>query len=271
MTPRSSAPSRLRMVRLQAVRLESETVKVLTFRDELCAEAKPGQFVMVWSPGAEEIPMSLTLMNRKMRTASIAVKIVGETTRAIHQLKEGEVMGVRGPYGNGFTLEWGAALLVGGGVGLSPLLPLAEKLAERDTAVTVVAGAKTKSELLFLRRFRRVGEVVATTEDGTYGLKGCATHALEALLKRRRRFKTVYTCGPEPLLKAVMETATRYKIPVQVSLERYMKCGIGICGSCVIGKYRVCRDGPVFSDKTLTRIGEFGLWKRDAAGRAIPV
>ncbi len=266
-----SALNRLRMVRLRAFRRESETVKVFTFKDQLCADARPGQFIMVWVPGAEEVPMSLTLMDSGEGVASIAVKRVGETTAALHQLEKGAVIGVRGPYGNGFTANRGAALIVGGGVGLSPLLPLAESLAEEGNPVTVVAGAKTKDELLFLRRFRRAGDVITTTEDGTYGLRGLATQALIGLLEEHRNFKNVYACGPEPLLKEVVKAAVRCRIPTQVSLERYMKCGLGICGSCLIAKYRVCRDGPVFSDGILRRVEEFGLLRRDAAGRAIPI
>jgi dihydroorotate dehydrogenase electron transfer subunit len=271
MNPQNSAINRLRMVRLQAIRRESETVKVFTFKDELCANARPGQFIMAWAPGAEEVPMSLTLMDGEEGTASIAVKRVGETTESLHQLARGAVVGVRGPYGNGFTVNRGAALIVGGGVGLSPLLPLAESLAKGGVPVTVVAGAKTKSELLFLRMFKRACDVIAVTEDGSYGLRGIATQALTELLKERRRFKSVYACGPELMMKEIIKATTRYRMPTQVSLERYMKCGVGICGSCVVGKYRVCRDGPIFSDRLLRRIGEFGRWRRDAAGRAVPV
>jgi dihydroorotate dehydrogenase electron transfer subunit len=271
MNPQNSAINRLRMVRLQAIRRESETVKVFTFKDEICANARPGQFIMAWALGAEEVPMSLTLMDGEEGTASIAVKRVGETTESLHQLARGAVIGVRGPYGNGFTVNRGVALIVGGGVGLSPLLPLAESLAKGGAPVTVVAGAKTKGELIFLRRFKRACDVIAVTEDGSYGLRGLATQALIELLKERRRFKSVYACGPELMMKEIIKATARYRIPTQVSLERYMKCGVGICGSCVVGKYRVCRDGPIFSDRLLRRIGEFGRWRRDAAGRAVPV
>ncbi|MEM3737301.1 MAG: dihydroorotate dehydrogenase electron transfer subunit [Candidatus Bathyarchaeia archaeon] len=266
-----STPNRPRMVRLRAVRSESEYVKVFTFKDQLCAEAKPGQFIMVWVPGAEEVPMSLTLMDWRRGVASFAVKKVGETTEALHQLRGEAVIGVRGPYGNGFGMQRGASLIVGGGTGLSPLLPLAENLANAGAKVTILAGAKTKTELLFLRNFKRVGEVIATTEDGTYGLKGVVTQTLAKVLEERRRIKQVYACGSELMLKEVVDLAVRYSIPVQVSLERYMKCGVGICGSCMLGKYRVCRDGPVFSGVLLSKIEEFGFWKRDATGKSVPV
>jgi len=155
---------------------------------------------------------------------------------------------------------------------MGPLAPLAERLAGLSVKVTFVVGAQTRDELLFLGRVRRAlsevnGEIVATTEDGSYGLKGLATDSAEQALKEQR-FNMIYTCGQEGMIQKLFQLAERHKTPLQASLERYMRCGIGICGSCCIGKYRVCKDGPVFSSEQLREVkGEFGVFRREADGR----
>ena len=119
-----TAINRLRIVKVRDVKKESPTVKTLTFHDKLCAKAEPGQFVMVWIPGVDEVPMSLSTMRSDGR-CSITAAEVGEATKALHQRKLGENFGIRGPYGNSFALTNGNVMIVGGGTGLAPLLPLA--------------------------------------------------------------------------------------------------------------------------------------------------
>ncbi len=267
--------NRLRVVRIHEIVRESPTVRTFSFNDRICLKAKPGQFVMVWIPGVDEIPMSLTTIDRN-GLASITVAQVGEATAALHQRKLGDVLGVRGPFGNGFKLVDGNVMIVGGGTGLAPLVPLAENLEGVAANVTFLVGAKTKDELLFLDRIKQVVSkfhrgIVATTEDGSYGLKGVVTKPAEKILAKER-FDMIYTCGRERLMYKMFLLAGRYNTPLQASLERIMRCGIGLCGSCVIGEFMVCKDGPVLNYEQLLKIrDEFGKLKRDFSGRKTPV
>ncbi|MEM4243522.1 MAG: dihydroorotate dehydrogenase electron transfer subunit [Candidatus Bathyarchaeia archaeon] len=265
-----TAANALRVTCISRVRVESPTVKTFIFEDKLCAKARPGQFIMLWIPGVDEIPLSI--MNIEGAKVSVAVKAVGEATRAMHGMKVGDKVGVRGPFGSFFTENYGRVLMVGGGTGIAPLLFLTKKLAGKSKRLAFVMGAKTKSELLFLNQITALctaQSTIATTEDGSYGLKCLATEPLETLLQREK-FDMIYACGPEPMICQVFLIAEKHRIPMEASLERLMRCGIGLCGSCVIGKYRVCRDGPVFTDVQLCEVkDELGVSKLDFDGKRI--
>jgi dihydroorotate dehydrogenase electron transfer subunit len=262
-----------RSTRILNVKTESPTVKIFTFKDKQCAVARPGQFLMLWVPGVDEIPMSILGVNTN-GVISVAIRRVGEATQALQKRKVGEIIGIRGPFGNSFTLKEGKVLMVGGGTGIAPLLFLAKKLASKARKLIFVVGAKTKEELLFLDEIEEVcgkNSVVATTEDGSYGIKCLATAPLESLLAKER-FDMIYTCGPERMMRKVFDLAERLGVAFEASLERLMRCAIGLCGSCVIGKYRVCRDGPVFTASQLREVKmEFGVLKRDFDGKRIPL
>jgi dihydroorotate dehydrogenase electron transfer subunit len=267
--------NRPRITKILEIKRESSTVKTFIFHDKLCSKAEYGQFVMVWIPGVDEVPMSLSAIDPDGRS-SITVAKIGEATQALHQKRTGDILGIRGPYGNSFTPISGSTMVVGGGTGLAPLASLTEELAERHARVALVMGAKTRDELLFLDRITAVlskidGKIVAVTEDGSYGMRELATDAAEQLLKKER-FDMIYTCGPEEMMYKMFMLAERHETPIQASLERLMRCAIGICGSCVLGKFRVCKDGPVFSDKQLRQVKEeFGRFKRGATGQRIPI
>jgi len=255
------------------VKTENPTVKTFTFKDKICTRAKPGQFLMLWIPKVDEIPLSILDANED-GTVSVAVKKVGEATEALHSKKVGEVIGIRGPFGNSFTIKNGRILMVGGGTGIAPLLFLTKKLASKTAKLVFVMGAKTKEELMFIDELEELcskGNVVATTEDGSYGVKGLATTPLETLLTKER-FDMLYTCGPEQMMRKVFDLAEKHRIALEASLERLMRCAIGLCGSCVVGKYRVCRDGPVFTASQLREVkSEFGVSKRNFNGKKIPI
>ncbi len=267
-----TAANTMRTTRILSVTTESPTVKTFTVKDKLCAKAKPGQFLMLWIPRVDEIPLSI--LNAADGNASVAVKAVGEATHALHKLKRGDTIGIRGPFGNNFTEHYGKLLLVGGGTGIAPLLFLAKRLAPKAKRLTFVTGAKTKNELLYLNELNTVcteQSAVAATEDGSYGLKCLATEPLERLLTKAN-FDMVYTCGPELMVRKVVELAEKRGVPVEASLERLMRCSIGLCGNCVIGKYRVCRDGPVFNTAQLREVkAELGVSKLDFEGKRIPL
>jgi dihydroorotate dehydrogenase electron transfer subunit len=265
-------PNMLRTTSILDVKVENPTVKTFTLQDKLCSKAKPGQFLMLWIPGIDEIPLSI--LNAADGQISVAVKNVGDATRHMHGMERGELVGVRGPFGNSFTESRGRVLLVGGGTGTAPLLFLAKRLAAKADKLSFIIGAKTKSELLFLKDLDSVcseESIMGTTEDGSFGIQCLATEPLEDLLDKKS-FNMVYTCGPEAMMRKVFDVAEKRKIPMEASLERLMRCGIGLCGSCVIGKYRVCRDGPVFNLAQLSEVkDEFGISKLGFDGNVIPI
>ena len=228
---------------------------------------------MLWIPGVDEIPFSI-LDCEPGGSLSVAVKKVGEATSALHSKKIGDLVGLRGPFGNGFTLAEGRILMVGGGTGNAPLIFLAKRLASMKTKVTFVTGAKTKEELILtdeLEKLCKKGNVVAATEDGSYGPKCLATEPVDSLLSGEQ-FDMVYACGPEQMLRKVLNSTEEHGVNFEASLERLMRCAVGLCGSCVIGKFRVCRDGPVFSGEKLKMVKkEFGVSKLDFDGHRIPV
>jgi dihydroorotate dehydrogenase electron transfer subunit len=262
----------LRTTPILSVKTESPTIKTYTLKDRLCAKAKPGQFLMLWIPSVDEIPLSI--MNTEDDIVSVTVKKVGDATRHLHNMKKGEAIGVRGPYGNAFTETIGKALLVGGGTGTAPLLFLAKRLQAKNKSLAFVVGAKTKTELLFLNDLNSVcteQSIITTTEDGTYGLQCLVTEPLTSLLAKQK-FDMIYTCGPELMVSKIFALAEQHGVPFEASLERLMRCGIGLCGSCVIGKYRVCRDGPVFNSAQLREVkDELGISKIGFDGNRIPV
>jgi dihydroorotate dehydrogenase electron transfer subunit len=267
-----TAANTMRTTHILSVKTESPTVKTFTVKDRLCSKAKPGQFLMLWIPRVDEIPLSV--LNAGDGKVSVTVKAVGEATQALHGLKSGNIIGVRGPLGTSFTERRGRILMVGGGTGTAPLLFLAKKLAAKAERLSFVMGAKTRGELLFLDELDALcteESTIATTEDGSYGLRCLATEPLEELLKREK-FDVVYTCGPETMVRQVFELAEKRGIVLEASLERLMRCGIGLCGSCVIGKYRVCRDGPVFNSEQLREVrDELGISKLGFDGNRIPL
>lgn len=264
--------NKLRTTQIQNIKTETSTVKTFTFKDELCAKAKPGQFLMLWVPGVDEIPLSI-LDVQKDGTVAVAVKRVGEATGALHNKQTGEIIGIRGPFGNGFTMKKGKVLIVAGGTGVFPLLFLSRKIKPKTARLIFIIGAKTREDLFFLDEIERLcgrENVVASTEDGSYGIKCLASESLELLLCKER-FDVIYTCGPELMMRKVLDSAEKYGTALEASLERLMRCAIGLCGSCVVGKYRVCRDGPVFNGQQLIEVrAEFGKSKRDFDGRKIP-
>jgi dihydroorotate dehydrogenase electron transfer subunit len=265
----------LRIVKIEEVIRESPSARTFAFNDECCSTAEPGQFIMMWIPGVDEVPMSLSAIDQHGLSA-VTVAEVGDATKALHQKTSGDLLGIRGPFGNGFSPVKGKTMIVGGGTGLAPLMPLVKALAALDARITCLLGAKTKDELLFLDRIERTlskvgGKIVTTTEDGSYGLAGVVTEPAEKMLAKER-FDVIYTCGKEQMMYKVFLLAGRYNTPLQASLERIMRCGIGLCGSCVVGEFMVCKDGPVLSYDELLKIGdEFGKFKRDFSGRVTPV
>jgi dihydroorotate dehydrogenase electron transfer subunit len=239
------------------VAVRNETPLIRTFIFDISFTFLPGQFVMVWIPGVDEIPMALSSEN------SITVQKVGDGTGALFGLGCGDKLGIRGPYGNGFS-RGEKMLAIAGGVGAAPLLPLART----DCVMTLLLGARTESELLFVDQLDECTDVLIATDDGSLGLHGFVTALMGDL--NLGAYDRIAVCGPEVMMRAVLSKVEEKGMAhrSEFSLHRYMKCGIGICGSCCIDPsgLRVCRDGPVFSGEVLIK-SEFGHYLRDASGR----
>ncbi|MDE1765710.1 MAG: dihydroorotate dehydrogenase electron transfer subunit [Thaumarchaeota archaeon] len=261
-------PNSIKVVTVEKVIDETPTVRTLVFSDESLAAVLPGQFAMVWIPGTNELPMSVMITLEKGK-AAFTVRKHGLSSTALYSVKAGDQIGVRGPYGNSFTIKQGKLLLVGGGTGLVPLVRLVTFLTKTDD-VTIIIGAKTKEEVFFedlankLLKYNR-HRVLVVTEDGTQGELGLVTDAMERLLGENR-FDAVYTCGPEKMMHRVVQLAFEKKIYVEASVERMMKCGMGLCGSCCFGEVLACKDGTVFDGQYLVTNNEFGHTHRSKSG-----
>ncbi len=256
-------------VRIREIREETRTIRSFILDAELEGSV-PGQFIMLWLPGVDEKPMSIAWP----APLTVTVARVGPFSAALHQRREGDRVGWRGPYGRGFSLlPERPAVLIGGGCGVPPLYFLAARAVEQNIPTTVALGAHTALDLPYVERFRalRGVDVVLTTDDGSLGRRGFVTAVVSELLDQAPLLPAIYACGPEPMLVALHKICRERNIPGQFSLERYMKCGFGVCGQCALDGLLVCRDGPVFDVAQLDGLHEFGQYHRSAAGRRLPL
>jgi len=247
---------------------ETPTVRTLVFSDDVMPHVLPGQFAMVWIPGINELPMSV-MISKEPGKAAFTVRKHGTASTGLFNLKVGQQIGIRGPYGNSFDLKQGKLLLVGGGTGMVPMLRLLTHVKQTDD-VTLLIGAKSKNEVFFEDVAKDLlknnpHRVIVSTDDGSYGEKGFVTDMVKKLINEEH-FDGVYTCGPEIMMYKTVQIANSNGIFVQASLERMMKCGVGICGSCCMGEDLVCRDGTVFDGDHLASNKEFGNFFRNKAG-----
>lgn len=221
-------------------------------------EMLPGQFVEVQIEGSSTTflrrPISINFVDREQNELWLLVATIGDGTRRLAQLKAGETLNCVLPLGNGFSpaCKEEKVLLIGGGVGVAPLLYMGAKMKESGVEPTFLLGARSAKDLLMLDIFRRYGRVYVTTEDGSEGEKGFVTN--HSLLQQEC-FDRISTCGPTPMMKAVARFARENGIDCEVSLENLMACGLGACLCCVEktteGNLCVCKDGPVFNIKKL--------------------
>jgi dihydroorotate dehydrogenase electron transfer subunit len=223
------------------IRENPKTITVVL--DRSLRGAWPGQFCMLWLPGVDEKPFSIAGPDPLMFTVSR----VGPFSEAVHALVPGDPLWFRGPFGTGWTVKRTRALLVGGGYGAAPLYFLARELHEHGARVEAALGARTSADLLFTDRFAGLGvRVHACTEDGSAGSTGRVTDAVRPLLESGR-FERLYACGPEGMLETLETLCEETRVPGELSHEAYMRCGVGICGSCEHRSRLVCMDGPVFA------------------------
>lgn len=254
---------RMQVVPLLEVVRENHHTTTYRFRADF--GGAPGQFVMVWIPHHDELPMALSYLGP---VKGITVHAYGDATKALAEFRAGDRIGVRGPYGNTFQLEGSHVLAVAGGTGMASVIAAIEAFAQQGAEVTTAVGARTAEELLFVDRASASGEVHVSTDDGSRGFHGFVPALAERLLDKHK-FDQIVTCGPERMIKIIVDEARKREIKVQAAVERYMKCGIGICDACAFDDRLVCVDGPIFSGTQLAGSRDFGVFRRTKDGRRI--
>jgi dihydroorotate dehydrogenase electron transfer subunit len=223
-------------------------------------EIKAGNFAELKVPNSSEVflrrPFSILDVDYEKRIISFYIKAIGKGTRKLGSLKVGENINLIYPLGNVYTIPETAkkVLIVGGGSGIAPFILLGKQLQKKNIETTFLIGGRSKKDILLTEEFAKYGQVTSTTEDGSFGEKGLVTqHSL--FNTHNFNFDKVYTCGPDPMMKAVGELANKAGIECEASLENMMACGFGVCLCCVTathkGNKRVCIEGPVFNVKEL--------------------
>lgn len=220
--------------------------------DNVAASAVPGQFISMYSKQKSRMlprPISICEIDRKENMLRVVYRVAGEGTLEFSQLQTGDTIEVVGPLGNGFTMEDTKVMVIGGGIGIPPMLQLAKEL---NGKVQAVLGYR---DTLFLQEeFAPYADVYIATEDGSAGTKG---NVIDAIKENGLDADIIYACGPKPMLRGIKEYANANGIRAQISMEERMACGIGACLACVcesketdghshVHNKRICKDGPVF-------------------------
>ncbi|HEX37955.1 MAG TPA: dihydroorotate dehydrogenase electron transfer subunit [Candidatus Cloacimonetes bacterium] len=240
----------LKKLPIQNISFLNQNYFELSFRDEKITElVKPGQFFQIKNPSKKFplLPRPFSISKVEKDTFSFLIKKIGKVTRSLSELVQGEIVQLLGPLGNGFTLvDNKNSLLVSGGIGYAPMPFLEKELHGKGNHITSFHGGRTGNDI-FCR------EVMNCTEDGSVGLSGFVTEHVEKYLQDNP-VDVVYSCGPEPMLKVLVELCIKNSVQVQISMERIMACGVGACCGCVVSVEennevvykKVCKDGPVF-------------------------
>ncbi|MBN2151578.1 MAG: dihydroorotate dehydrogenase electron transfer subunit [Candidatus Lokiarchaeota archaeon] len=249
---------------ITAIRAEGVDMKAFTFSAPAVAKSyKPGQFVVLWLPDVDFLPMGVAHANGDL--IEITVQRIGEGTGNLFKKKVGDKVGIRGPYGNGWDLSGDDYLAVGGGVGIAEVSNAIDDLVARGKRVTAILAGRTSDHVFCEDLYDgKVKQICIMTDDGSAGTRGLATDPIEKLVKENG-IKNIITCGPEVMMKKVFDIARGLGVPVQASLERKMKCCIGLCGTCAVGEnddVAVCKMGPVFDQEKLARFPTFGTYKK---------
>lgn len=227
---------------------------------EAAEEAVPGQFVSLFCQQGGRLlprPISICEIDRQRMALRLVYRIAGKGTTEISQMPTGSSVELMGPLGNGFPLEGKRPILIGGGIGIPPMLELAkelnQKLTNANEKLTIVLGYRNR-DLFLLEQFEEQGNVVIATDDGSVGCHGTV---VDAMREQAITGDVIYACGPRPMLAAVRDYAVEHVIRCYISMEERMACGIGACLGCVcttkevdshsqVNNARVCKDGPVF-------------------------
>ena len=233
-------------------KLASDVYSLVLCIPEIAESAKAGQFVSVYSKDGARLlprPISLCEADRENGTIRLVYRVVGVGTEEFSHLVVGETVDILGPLGNGFSKRDKRAILIGGGIGIPPMLQLAKELQGEKS---IVVGFR--NETFLLEDLEQHGKVFVASEDGKNGIKG---NVLDAMRANEIAGDVIYACGPAPMLRAIKDYALEKGIEAQLPLEERMACGIGACLACVcqskevdahshVHNKRICKDGPVF-------------------------
>lgn len=251
-------------------KLSSNFFKITLLSKYISSHATPGQFVDLrvtdkTTPLLRK-PFSIHRIDKEKETIDILYEVLGTGTTILSEKNIGETINVLGPLGSGFNLEDKTKtihILVGGGMGIAPLLSLADKLriSNIESRIFVLIGARNRDAILCEDDFKSLGvQIKTSTDDGSYGKKGFVSETLLDLLNNQLStfdypLSTIFSCGPHPMLKSISDIAGQKNIDCQISTEAYMACGIGACKGCAVktksGYKMACKDGPVFDAKEL--------------------
>lgn len=241
----------------QAVIIRQEEISYGIFSmwlktEQIAGKAKPGQFISLYCHDGSRMlprPISICEIDKRDNALRIVYRVAGKGTEEFSGMSTGDILEIVGPLGNGFPLKEKKAFLIGGGIGIPPMVELAKQL---NCEKQMVLGYR---DSLFLQEeFKGLGSIYVATEDGSYGTEG---NVLDAIRENGLDAEIIYACGPTPMLKAIKEYAMKNKIECWLSLEEKMACGIGACLGCVckskekdshtnVNNKRICKEGPVF-------------------------
>ena len=243
----------------------TKDVYSIILKTKISKNAKPGQFVTLYSDDESRLlprPISIADFDRNLRTLRLVYRVVGEGTKEFSEKASGDTLKVMGPLGNGYPeyKEYGKVLLVGGGVGIPPLLAKAKELHEtgcKKEDIVVILGYRSKDDIFLREEFEEIATTYITTDDGSVGFKG---NTVEFARTLEDEFDVIYSCGPKIMLSSLKKYAEEKATTLYVSLEERMACGIGACLACTcnstevdghtnVKKKRTCVDGPVFDAK----------------------
>ncbi len=252
-------------------KITDETPNVKTFYFSHQLSSKPGQFVMLWVPGIDQKPFSIGLDNGQEFGLTIFNR--GPLTKELFNMQPGERVGITGPYGTHFSIKPGAHyIMIGGGYGTAPLGFLAEAVTKIGSTVDFCVGARTKQDILFADKIGKLNGITVhiATDDGSQGHKGFVTDLLPSLISKNNK-PLIVTCGPELMEYKILQMCNTADADCEVSIERFMKCGFGVCGQCCVDPLglRMCTEGPVVDRATANKLTEFGKYHRDKSGTKI--
>jgi len=257
---------RMGVIRLEVMRVVSQeeiapAIFELVLEGDMVEAMKAGQFLHLRVPDDAHLlrrPISISSIDKANKQCHLIYRIEGSGTAIFSTLKTGDSLDVMGPQGNGFDLsglnQGSRVLLVGGGIGVPPLLEVAKQLYERDVEITTVLGFATKDAVILEDELAKYSQVFVTTDDGTYGIKGNVSVVIKEF---DTEFDAIYSCGAPGMMKYINQTFSDHP-RAYLSLESRMACGMGACYACVLKvpdsetvSQRVCEDGPVFKTGTV--------------------
>lgn len=260
----------MKMLKIIGIIDENPQVKTFYFQHEL--KSQHGQFVMVWIPGTDQKPLSVSYDDGEKFGLTVFKR--GPFTSKLFEMRVDDRVGIDGPYGTFFTIKpYLHYILVAGGYGAAPLAFLADALVSPPARIDFLLGARSTEYIIFENRLSKIKNLKLhlATEDGSRGYKGYVTDLLPNIISADSCKKLVVACGPEQMQKKVLGICNEFDAPCEVSIERYMKCGFGICGQCAVDDLGICMctHGPVVNRELANKIFEFGKYHRDKTGNKI--